>query len=59
MMDILSGVAFIAILLLVIYFRTKRDFWYDLETDVWFPKCHICKGKRDKYCPKSCLGDES
>lgn len=35
----------------------EKDFWYDAELDMWFPKCHKCKGKRDNLCPKTCLGD--
>ena len=58
MMDILSGVVFIVGLVLAICFVIRKDYWYDPETDMWFPKCNACKGKRDKSCPESCLGDE-
>lgn len=35
-----------------------NEFWYDPETDSWFPKCKLCKGKRDKNCPKECMDDD-
>lgn len=50
---------FIVCLWLIINKQFEKDFWYDVETDMWFPKCHKCKGKRDGACPKSCLGDIS
>lgn len=58
MINILSGIVFIAVLLLAVHIWVKRNSWYDVETGTWAPKCPLCKGKRDKYCPKSCLGDE-
>lgn len=56
MITILYGIIFIVAFMLVIYIG--RNTWYDVETGTWAPKCPLCKGKRDKYCPKSCLGDK-
>lgn len=35
-----------------------KDYWFDPETEMYFPKCHLCHGKRSSDCPKSCLGDQ-
>lgn len=36
----------------------NSSFWYDPVHDCVFPKCSLCKGKRDELCPKECMGDK-
>lgn len=34
-----------------------NEHWYDPVNDTWWPRCKLCKGKRDKDCPPECMGD--
>lgn len=34
-----------------------NEHWYDPVNDTWWPRCKLCKGKRDENCPPECMGD--